>query len=265
MISFKKYEISPSAKWVVLVHGVGGSSSIWFKQLRDFKQHFNLLLVDLRGHGRSQNTIQECLENKYTFEEVAHDVIEVMDHLNIEKGHFIGISLGTIVIRTIAEIAPNRVASMILGGAVTRLNFRSTFLMWFADQIKRFVPFLWLYSLYAFILMPRKRNRESRSLFIQEAKKLARKEIIRWFSLTAEVNPLLRYFSEREVPIPTLYIMGEEDYMFLPQVKRIIKQHRYAMLKVFKACGHVVNVEKPELFNELTVRFINNPSVSLAL
>lgn len=263
MISYKKYEISPSAKWVVLVHGVGGSSSIWFKQLRDFRQHFNLLLVDLRGHGRSQNTIKEALENRYTFNQVGADVVEVMDHLHIEKAHFIGISLGTIVIRTIAEIAPERVESMILGGAVTRMNIRSKFLMWVADRVKRFVPFIWLYSLYAFILMPRKRNKESRSLFIREAQKLARKEIMRWFTLTAEVNPLLRYFSEREVPIPTLYIMGEEDYMFLPQVKRIIHQHRHSMLKVLKACGHVVNVEKPELFNELTVKFINNPKMAV--
>ena len=262
MIAYKKYETAPSAKWVILVHGVGGSSSIWFKQVREFRQHFNLLLVDLRGHGRSQNAIKECLENQYTFNEVAQDVLEVLDHLKIEKGHFIGISLGTIVIRTIAETAPERVESMVMGGAVTRMNIRSTFLMWVADRVKKIVPFVWLYSMYAFILMPRKRNKESRSLFIRESKKLARKEILRWFSLTAEVNPLLRYFSERELPIPTLYIMGEEDYMFLPQVKHLIRQQKHAMLKVLNACGHVVNVEKPELFNELTVSFIKNPRLA---
>ena len=39
--------------WVVFVHGAGGSSSIWYKQVRDFREHFNVLLIDLRGHPAS--------------------------------------------------------------------------------------------------------------------------------------------------------------------------------------------------------------------
>jgi pimeloyl-ACP methyl ester carboxylesterase len=36
------------------VHGAGGSSSIWFKQIRDFQKQYNVLLLDLRGHGESK-------------------------------------------------------------------------------------------------------------------------------------------------------------------------------------------------------------------
>ena len=38
--------------------------------------------------------------------------------------------------------------------------------------------------------------------------------------MTAEVLPLLRIFRQVDLPIPTLYIMGEEDYMFLPGVQK---------------------------------------------
>ncbi|MCF9489912.1 alpha/beta fold hydrolase, partial [Vibrio parahaemolyticus] len=49
---FHKTFVHPtSQEWVVFVHGAGGSSSIWFKQIKAYKQHFNLLLIDLRGHG----------------------------------------------------------------------------------------------------------------------------------------------------------------------------------------------------------------------
>ena len=47
--------LHPSSKtWVTFVHGAGGSSSIWFKQLREFSKYFNVLLLDLRGHGKSR-------------------------------------------------------------------------------------------------------------------------------------------------------------------------------------------------------------------
>ena len=44
------------------MHGAGGSSSIWYKQLRAFKENFNVLLIDLRGHGKSKKPIYENLK-----------------------------------------------------------------------------------------------------------------------------------------------------------------------------------------------------------
>ena len=44
---------NPNAEWIVFIHGAGGSSTIWFKQINAFRKEYNLLLVDLRGHGRT--------------------------------------------------------------------------------------------------------------------------------------------------------------------------------------------------------------------
>ena len=74
---------------------------------------------------------------------------------------------------------------------------------------------MWIYKIFALIIMPNHNHRESRLLFIREAKKLYQKEFLRWFKLTSEVNPLLKLFRQIELPIPTLYVMGSEDYMFL--------------------------------------------------
>lgn len=257
MLYYKTYTQSESNEWVVLVHGAGGSSTIWFKQLKDFIKHFNVLLVDLRGHGRSKDIFWN---QEYSFKEVSKDVVDVLNHVGIQSAHFVGISLGTIVIRNIAEVDNSKIKSMILGGAITRLNIRSQFLMHIADWLKRVLPFIWIYTIFAHILMPRRRHRESRSLFIREAKNLRQSEFLRWFTLTAEINPLLRYFNEKEIPVPTLYIMGDEDYMFLPQVKRLVKQHKFSKLFVVENCGHVCNVEQPEIFNELSIEFIKNHS-----
>ncbi|MCU0354636.1 MAG: alpha/beta hydrolase [Cytophagales bacterium] len=260
MLYAKPYLKDTAAEWVVFVHGAGGSSSIWFKQLREFKQHFNVLLVDLRGHGRSKDMLKEYIQETYTFQDVTRDVVQVLDHHKIRAAHFVGISLGCLIIRTLGEIQPERIKSMVLGGAITRLTVRSKLLMHAGNAAKRFVPYMWLYKLLAWIIMPRKRHEQSRLLFIREAKRLARKEFLRWTRLTGELNPLLKYFHEKELSIPTLYVMGEEDYMFLAPVRVVVKQHRSARLEVVADSGHVVNVDQPEVFNRLSIGFIRSNS-----
>ena len=260
MLYHKTYEISPSHEWVVLVHGAGGSSSIWYRQIKEYKKHFNVLLLDLRGHGKSKN-YTNTINSSYTFEDVAMDVIKVIDHLKIPPAHFVGISLGTIVIRAIGEIAPEKIKSMILGGAVTTLNIKTNFLLTVGNLFKRFIPYMWLYNLFAWVIMPKKRHKGSRMLFVKEAQKLCQKEFIRWFELTTNINPLLKYFQEKELPIPTLYLMGREDYMFLTTLQVSTAKHKHSQLIIFDNCGHVCNVDQFQLFNKNSISFINENSV----
>lgn len=255
VINFKTYKHQESDQWITFIHGAGGSSSIWYKQIKAFKKHMNVLLVDLRGHGNSKS--YDLKTGKYTFQDIADDVLDVLNHLKINKSHFVGISLGTLIIRQLADNHQKRVASMVMGGAILKMNFRSQVLMKFGNIFKYVVPYLLLYKLFAFIIMPRKRHKESRSLFIREAKKLYQKEFIRWFKLTTQINPLLKWFRQSELSIPTLYVMGDEDFMFLPAIKKIITKHtKHSSLKIIENCGHVVNVEKPLEFNSIALNFI---------
>jgi len=100
------------------VHGAGGSSSIWFKQVREFRKHFNVLLLDLRGHGDSKATLKDAFKDQYTFDSITDDIVEVLNHLKIKKSHFVGISLGTILIRNIAELYPNMVCRIVTIGSL---------------------------------------------------------------------------------------------------------------------------------------------------
>ena len=130
MLYYKTYELlDTDAPWVVFVHGAGGSSSIWFRQIREFIRHFNVLLVDLRGHGESRHIVALKEDRHYNFDDITRDIIDVLDKLKIKKAHFVGISLGTILIRNLSEIASDRVSSMIMGGAIIRLNVRAKLLV----------------------------------------------------------------------------------------------------------------------------------------
>lgn len=258
MLAYTTYTHPTSSEWVTFVHGAGGSSTIWFKQIREFSKHFNVLLLDLRGHGRSKKNIKTLFEKRYTFKSVAKDVIDVLDHLKIDKTHFVGMSLGTIVIRQLAEDYSNRFNSMIMGGAIMKMNYQSRFLMTVGNLFKHMIPYLLLYRIFAFAIMPRSAHKESRNLFINEAKKLYQKEFLKWFKLTADINPLLKWFREVELNIPTLYVMGSEDHMFLPSIQKLIKTHKkHSELIVIEDCGHVVNVDQPQVFNDKVIEYIN--------
>ncbi|MFN3528550.1 MAG: alpha/beta fold hydrolase [Bacteroidia bacterium] len=261
MLHFKTHNRSETAPWVVFIHGAGGNSSIWFKQVKAFSSHFNLLLLDLRGHGKSTNMAAEM--RKYSFEAIARDVIEVLDHLNIAKAHFVGVSLGTIIIRQLAETAPNRVASMVMAGAISRLDFRGKFFVWLGRVFKNVVPFMWLYKLFAFVIMPRANHAEARNFFIRQAQQIARKEFLRWYKLTGQLTPLLRRFESKLPDIPALYVMGRQDHMFLPTVSEMVSRTRTASLEVIEQCGHVVTIEQAARFNELAIGFLHGQQQSL--
>lgn len=260
LLFHKAYHHPHSKEWVVFVHGAGGSSSIWFKQIKAYREHFNLLLVDLRGHGKSNALLRNIIQKRYTFEAVTKDVLHVLDHLKITSAHFVGMSLGTIIVRNLAELAAHRVRSMVLGGAVTRFDARSQLLVNLGNWSKHIIPYMWLYRLFAWIVMPQKGQTESRGLFVREAQKLCQKEFKRWFKLATDVNPLMRYFREKESSIPTLYLMGDRDYMFIKPVKEMVAVHAHSQLIEIEDCGHVCNVERPNEFNQQSIAFIHSVS-----
>lgn len=255
MLHFKKFEQqNKDLPWITFIHGAGGSSTIWFKQLKAFREQYNLLLIDLRGHGLSKNIYSEW--KKYTFEAVGNDVIEILDHLKIEKTHFVGISLGTIIIREITERHPERTISMIMGGAVTNLNFRCRMLMGIANLTKSIIPYMILYRFFAHIIMPKKNHSESRNLFVQEAKKVYQREFKKWVAMFTDVDPIFQLFQNKETGKPTLYIMGSEDYLFLPAVQKLVASHQKTTLAIIESCGHVVNIEQPNIFNNLVLEHL---------
>ncbi|WP_321996941.1 alpha/beta hydrolase [Draconibacterium orientale] len=217
MLYNKVFPHKSSHTWVVFVHGAGGSNVVWFRQLREFKKHFNVLLVDLRGHGKSKKEYTQA--EIYAFDEIALDVIRTMDHLKIKKAHLVGISLGCIVIRAMDKLAPGRAESIILGGAVVQFNKRINALVSVAKLLQTIFPYMWLYKINAWILIPYKKDIVSRKLFIQEAIRLGEKEFKKWLRMSTEIKDNLQEFLIKEASAPVLYLMGDRDHMFLPRYR----------------------------------------------
>ena len=248
--------INKSMKWITFIHGAGGSSSIWFNQVRFFKSYFNVLLIDLKGHGRSPAADDGTV---YTFDQIINDLIEVLDYNKVEKSHFVGISLGSILIQKMLFNHEKRIEKIGLGGAILNLNFQSKCLMYLGNLTQSILPFIWIYTFFAYVVMPYRNHRTSRVLFIREAKKLSQNEFRRWYKLTEKILPLLDKIRNYEVSkTQVLYIMGKQDYMFLPFVKKIVKVHNSSTLITLPNSGHVVNIDQPDQFNNKLLSFLLN-------
>ena len=259
ILSHTIYKHAISNEWVTFVHGAGGSSSIWYKQIRDFKEKYNVLILDLRGHGKS--TITDTELKKYSFERVAKDVADLLDHIKVESSHFVGISLGSIIINYLAILHPERVKSMILGGTILSLNLKSRTLLTIGNTFKKIIPFIFLYQVFANVILPRKNHSESRKMFIREAKKLKQSEFLKWFSLYKSFPSVLKNFHKHSIDIPTLFIQGEQDHMFIDEVKKFVSHKKNYLMKIIENCGHVVNIEADKVFNQYCLDFLADQNI----
>ena len=258
MLHYKTIVNDQLDRWVVLIHGAGGSIEVWFRQVADFAKHFNLLLVDLAGHGGSVNS---SFGKGFNFSKAAEQVMEVVNHLKIAKGHFVGLSLGSIVVRLIAKHNPHKVSSMVLAGAVTRLNAKVRVMLSLATTFKRIIPYSLIKRVIAKCIIPQERYGKSRRLFLNNAKKVSFDSFLNWIKLGDGVSSRIKELFNEYISIPTLYLMGEDDRLFLPQVQQTVRNSGdNVSLIVVPNAGHVCNVDNRKFFNHHSLEFLRRIS-----
>lgn len=105
------YEIHgpPEAPPLVLIGGWASYRWIWFRQIPALKEKFRCIVFDNRGAGRSSKP-----DYPYTMDMFAGDVVGLMDALNIEDAHILGVSMGGMIAQTIAISHPEKVRSLII-------------------------------------------------------------------------------------------------------------------------------------------------------
>jgi pimeloyl-ACP methyl ester carboxylesterase len=175
MLNYQVYCNNSNSPWVIFLHGIGGSIATWKKQIDAFK-NYNILLLDLPGHGKSET------ETDITVKSVNDSIKEVMDHLHISKADFVSLSLGTLVALHFAIKYPNRVKTIVLGGSILNIEGFYKFLMKLTCAVKRMIPYRLLFKILAKILLPKKNHELSRKIFIRESQKLNRKTFLLWLN-----------------------------------------------------------------------------------
>ena len=156
------------------------------------------------------------------------------------------------------KLAPGRAESIILGGAIIQFNSRIKVLLSVAKLLQSILPYMWLYKINAWILIPYKKDIESRKIFIREAIRLGEKEFKKWLKMSGEIKQNLHEYIHKEASAPVLYLMGERDHMFLPMVSNLVSRHFNSKLEVISNSGHVCSIDQPDAFNERSINFIKS-------
>lgn len=258
LLHYETHVLSPQAEWVVFIHGAGGSLATWSHQVEAFRPYFNLLLLDLRDHGNSKDL--EPAFDRYDFDIVTGDIIRVIDHAGIKKAHFLSLSLGSVILQKLDEERPGLIDKMVMAGGIFRATPAIHLFVHTAKLLSYLLPYRVMYDLFSWIVLPRKNHQQARRLFRQQSQKLTPREYRKWIGLYKDLFRLLRRFYGRELRKLSLVIMGEQDHVFNGAARRFVARHQKARIALIEKCGHVVNIEQHERFNQTVLAFLRGDS-----
>ncbi len=256
------FEEAGSGTPIIFLHEFAADHTNWEPQMRYFSRGHRCIAYAARGYTPSD---VPASAEVYTFRHFYADALAVLDHLQIAKAHFVGLSMGSYSSLQVGLHAPERAWSMTLAGVgsgsdLANLDgFRRQCLA-NAEQFETIgaaevakvtreapgrIPFL--------IKDPRGHADFYQALARHDSKGSA--NTMRSFQ---GGRPSIYTLTEaiRKVPTPALIICGDEDDACVEPSLFLKKHLPAAGLTFFPKSGHVLNLEEPALFNEMVERFI---------
>lgn len=247
---------------LLFLHEFAADHSNWEPQLRYFSRTHRCIAYAARGYTPSDVLASP---QAYSYEHFYTDALAVLDHLAIDKAHFIGLSMGSYSSLQVALNAPQRLRSMTLAGvgsgsdldqldafrAQCRANAEqfetlgSTETAKVTREAPGRIPFL--------IKDPRGHADFYAALARHDAKGSA--NTMRGFQ---GQRPSIYTMTDaiRGVTTPALIICGDEDDACIAPSLFLKKHLAASALSFFPKSGHVLNLEEPALFNDTIERFL---------
>ncbi len=246
-----RYLSSGAGETIIFLHGLGSCVEDWDFQVDYFSQFFHVVAVDMRGHGLSAKP-----RGKYTIEQMANDIAELMQKLDLKSAHCIGLSLGAMVLLQLALDRPELIKSMVIVNAtpkVDRSTFRKKRLIAIRFFIVRVLGLNVAGKILAKKLFPHPEQIQRRKKFLKywlrnrkHAYLSVARAIINW-DISDELH---------KINIATLVVSGEFDYTSVEVKKKYMRCIKNARLEVVKNSGHATPADQPEYFNKIVKKFI---------
>lgn len=246
---------------VVILHGLLGCADNWLPIAQKISNSFRIICTDLRNHGRSPHA------PTHTYADMANDVAETLDALNIERTHILGHSMGGQVAAMLWQMQPQRIDRLVLADIAPLIppstaadahlnNHQQTLLALQALNLSQLRSFAQADALLATTIT----NTRLRQSML---KNLAR-ERNGQFSHRLNINVLLQYLPEiiqgvssNNLPAHTLLLRGEySNYVSDNDIIRTRKLCPTLTEHKLPNAGHWLHVDCPQLVVEHTLAFL---------
>ena len=237
---------------VALSHSLACSMLMWAPQLAKLESVFRVLRFDTRGHGGSDSP-----EGPYTLEQLADDAIDLLDVLEIERVHWIGLSMGGMIGQEMALSHPDRIDRLILAdtAAIMPADVQP---VWKEriDAVSRKGMAAVVESTLQRWFTPDYLNRKSPE--VDQIRQQILETPVTGYIGCSEAIRQLNYL-DRLVAIqtPTLIMVGADD-LGTPVAASEAMQARIAgsKLVVIPSAAHLSNIEQAEVFNAHLMAFL---------
>jgi aminoacrylate hydrolase len=247
------YQVSGTGTPVLLAAGMGGVGAYWAPQVPVLSAQYQVITYDQRGTGRSAHVPVESIE------QLAEDAIALLDHLGLERVHFIGHSTGGAIGQVVALRAPERLLSLTLYASVHRADaFRRKIWSFRREVLKTMGPCAYAAMTTLALYPPWFIAEHEADLRIEEertAKALAAPEI-----MASRISAILSFDVAQKLPavrVPTMVVCARDDALtpsyFSEEMARSIPG---AHLELVNGGAHALSRTRPELFNKLVLEFL---------
>lgn len=248
------YETAGKGKSIVLIHGNGGDCSMWDDQFEKFANNFNVISYDMRSFGNSSLPIEGKGYSHH------NDLRELLVYLGVSEAHILGLSMGCRVaidfILTYPKMSTSLIAAGPWVGGYDSPSVEELALVFEAlpsivkekgvDAAKEH----WFNAPY---LKP--------TMSIPKvAKKLWQSTYSFWHFLNEDprqdLNPPA-VDQINKITLPTLIISSEYDLKACREIANLLEKGIPNSKKVIISdSGHMMNMEKPDIFNDIVLSFL---------
>ena len=233
---------------ILFIHSMGTNGYLFRDQVAKLKENFRCIVPDCRGHGASS------YNKSFTIEECAADLKSILDHLNIDRCHIVGLSMGGPISLCFNRLYPEIALSLSLANSFARILEGSEDRIYATQEAVAYLSMLEFGSQYAGDRLMPATPIEKLDELAQEISKCPPKAYVN------TIRELLTYDASgdlRLINVPTLIIAGASDDAAPIEESEFIRDGiQGSEIKIIDGAGHLSTIDYPEKFTKMLSAFL---------
>ena len=226
---------------MIFIHGSGGEHSAWSLQYAKLHKNYNIVAIDLPGHGSSADAGEVTIESYCIW------VRNILDVVKLPNPILVGHSLGAAIALTLAINHPENLTGIVTVGGGMKMPVNPSLLEFLKTNPAESIELICKFSL-------AKENCEKFMTPLMKSLTHARIDVLQDDLSACDKLDLTQEISK--ISLKTMVICGVQDKMTPPDNSRQIAANiTGAKLVLIEGAGHMVMMEKPREFNEALIKF----------